>query len=135
MTFNVNKSQTASGSASTLGIPRGDEQENYTVGGSGGLQNIAGSDDSNESFGSMTTGAGGYKGMPWRTGNTGSPGPSELMNLNFDQEVGLRGPAAVFGGSTEGLELESGRRNLMDLKLQLPMPGTLSWEEEDGGFC
>jgi len=131
MTSNVNKLRpgAASGSASTLGISRGDEQENFTGVSTGGLQSIAGSDDSSESSSPMTTGAGGYKGIPWRMGNTGSPGPSELMNLNFDQEVGLRA-AAAFGSAAEGLESESRPRNHVDSNLQLTLLGTPGWEGE-----
>ena len=131
MTLNVNKSRNvaASGSASTLGILRGDEQENFSAVGTSGMQST-GSDNSSESSGSMTTGAGGYKGIPWRIGNTGSPGPSELMNLDFDDEVGLRA-AAAFRSATEGLELERRLRSA-DVTLQVTIPGTPSWEGEKG---
>ncbi|KAF8417148.1 hypothetical protein EV426DRAFT_388210 [Tirmania nivea] len=128
MTFGVNKLRTgaANESVSTLGILRGDEQENFTSGITSGPQSIADSDVSSENSGSMTTGAGDYKIISWRIGNTGSPGPSELMHSNWDQQVGLRAAAAF----EEGLELEPRPKSHVDLKPQPAMPGTPGWEGE-----
>ena len=86
-------------SSSTLDIAENDEEENYGDESSLDWQSGDDSNASGESPNSMVTGAGGYKGIPWRRGTTGSPGPSELMEMEHNLRLRPAIAIASTGGS------------------------------------
>ena len=95
-------------SSSTLDMTENDEQEDSGGEPILGWQSGDDSDVSGESPNSMVPGAGGYKGDSWRRGTTGSPGPSELMEMEHD--LGLRPTIAIAstgGGRIFGFDTDS----------------------------
>lgn len=93
-------------SSSTLDMVENDEHENSVGEPSLGWESSDDSDAGGDSPSSMITGAGGYKGIPWRRGPTGSPGPSELMEMEHD--LGLRPAIAIAStGSPRSLEIST----------------------------
>lgn len=125
--FNANKGRAgASTSVSTLGI-RGDEQENISGPVIEDLHSNLASESGSDSSDSMTTGVGGYKEVPWRRRNTGSPGPSELMNLDH-QDIGLRAAVASSFGNATAVHEEDVRGKSGNIATTT----SPSWWEEEG---